>query len=186
MSKIFYFLILFCALPVLISAQNLSISGKVTDALDNSPLPGVTVQIQNKSATMTDRDGLYTIKAEIGDVITFSFLGMTSQSVTVKSDKTINIALSEDNVALDEVVVVGYGTVKKRDLSGSVSQVKTAEILKGNPSPSINQALQGRLAGVVVSQNDGAPGAGISIQVRGVNSFSTNSQPLYIGFGRLS
>ena len=180
MSKILYFLILFCALPVLISAQNLSISGKVTDALDNSPLPGVTVQIQNKSATMTDNDGFYTIKADIGDVITFTFMGMATQSVTVKSDKSINIALSEDNVALDEIVVVGYGTVKKRDLSGSVSQIKTSEILKGNPAPSINQALQGRLAGVVVSQNDGAPGAGISIQVRGVNSFSTNSQPLYI------
>ncbi|NDV68132.1 TonB-dependent receptor [Dysgonomonas sp. 25] len=180
MNKILYFLILFCAVPVMINAQSLEITGKVTDALDNSPLPGVTVQVQNKSATQTNLDGTYVIKADAGDIITYSFLGMASRSVTVKSEKVINIALSEDNVALDEVVVVGYGTVKKRDLSGSVSQIKTSEILKGNPSPSINQALQGRLAGVVVSQNDGAPGAGISIQVRGVNSFSTNTQPLYI------
>lgn len=180
MKKIFYLFILISVIPCALFAQNFQITGTVTDALDGSPLPGVTVQIPNKSATMTNIDGTYTIKADKGDVITFSFMGMTSQSVTVESERSIDISLSDDNITLDEVVVVGYGTVKKRDLSGSVSQIKTSEILKGNPAPSINQALQGRLAGVVVSQNDGAPGAGISIQVRGTNSFSTNSQPLYI------
>jgi TonB-linked SusC/RagA family outer membrane protein len=98
----------------------------------------------------------------------------------VDNQQVINIELKEDNVALEEVVVVGYGTMKKRDLSGSVGQIKADDILKGNPANSINQALQGKLAGVVVTQNDGAPGAGISIQIRGTNSFSTSSQPLYI------
>lgn len=161
-------------------AQNYQISGVVTDAKDGSPLPGATVQTQDKVATMTDGDGHYTIKANRGDVLTFSLIGMKSQSLKVESDKVINVAMVDDNIGLDEVVVIGYGTVKKRDLSGAVGQIKADDIMKGNPANSINQALQGKLAGVQVMQNDGAPGAGISIQVRGTNSFSTNSQPLYI------
>jgi len=88
--------------------------------------------------------------------------------------------MEEDEKMLDEIVVVGYGAMKKRDLSGSVTQVKTDEILVGNPSSSINQALQGRIAGVVINQNDGAPGAGVNMQIRGTNSFSSNTQPLYV------
>lgn len=180
MRKIIYYLLFFCALPALGYAQTYQISGKVTDALDNSPLPGATVQKQNKEGVVTDNSGSYSIKANKGDVLTFSFIGMVPQSIKVESDKRIDVKLSEDALKLDEVVVVGYGVMKKSDLSGSVSQIKTDDILKGNPSTSINQALQGRLAGVAVTQNDGAPGAGISIQIRGTNSFSTSSQPLYI------
>eukprot|EP00975_Prorocentrum_lima_P063835 12893924-Prorocentrum_lima.AAC.1 len=81
---------------------------------------------------------------------------------------------------LDELVVVGYGTMKKRDLSGAISQINADEVMKGNPASSINQALQGKIAGVMVNQNDGAPGGGINIQIRGINSFGSSSQPLYV------
>ncbi|BES60186.1 SusC/RagA family TonB-linked outer membrane protein [Dysgonomonas capnocytophagoides] len=180
MKKIFNLLFFFCVIPALVFAQNLQIKGKVTDAKDGSPLVGVTVKTQKNSGVMTDLDGKYTINAQKGDILSFSFLSMTTQTVKVESAKDINIALSDDDKILDEIVVVGYGTMKKRDLSGSVGQIKSEDLLKGNPTSSINQALQGRLAGVSVSQNDGAPGAGISITIRGTNSFSTNSQPLYI------
>lgn len=181
MKRFLYLLFLFCAVPcVMIHAQNYRISGKVTDAADKSPLAGVTVKVSAKDGTMTDADGNYSINAKKGDALTFSFIGMASQTIKVESDKNINVALEEDNKSLDEVVVIGYGSVKKRDLSGSVGSVRANDILQGNPSPSISQALQGRLAGVVVRQNDGAPGAGMSITVRGTNSFSTSSQPLYV------
>lgn len=87
--------------------------------------------------------------------------------------------LSDDAELLDEVVVVGYGTMKKRDLSGAVSQIKGDDLMRGNPAD-LSQGLAGKIAGVVVNQSDGAPGGGISIQIRGTNSFSTDSQPLYI------
>ncbi|MDR2954524.1 MAG: TonB-dependent receptor [Prevotella sp.] len=180
MRKFIYYLLFFCAFPVLGFAQTYQISGRVTDALDGSPLPGVTVQTQNKTATMTDVDGNYTIRANKGDVLSFTFIGMMPQSANVDSERRIDIAMSEDETKLDEVIVVGYGVMKKRDLSGAIVQIKGDELLKGNPATSINQALQGKLAGVAVTQNDGAPGAGISIQIRGINSFSTSSQPLYV------
>lgn len=178
MKKFIYFLFLI-SFPCILFAQEIEIKGVVTDALDGSPLIGVSVKNPNKLATMTDIDGAYTIKAAKGDVLIFSYLGMGEQRIKVTDKQTINVVMNEDNT-LNDIVVVGYGTMKKRDLSGSVSQIKADDILSGNPTTSINQALQGRIAGVVVNQNDGSPGAGVSIQVRGTNSFSTSSQPLYI------
>ena len=107
MRKILFLLLLIVA-PCIIYAQSYQISGKVTDAADNSPIPGVTVQTQAKVGVMTDIDGSYTIKANKGDILTFSFIGMTTQSVKVESSNNINVVLKEDNVALEEVVVVGY------------------------------------------------------------------------------
>ena len=180
MKRILYLLFLLCIIPCAVFAQTYQISGVVTDVKDGSPLPGVAVQTQERVATMTDIDGQYSIKANKGDILTFSLIGMKRQEVKVESERNINIAMEDENINLDEVVVIGYGTVKKRDLSGAVGQVKADDLLKGNPMSSINQALQGKMAGVSVIQNDGAPGAGISILVRGANSFKTNSQPLYI------
>jgi len=114
------------------------------------------------------------------DIIRVSFLGYKTRELGVGNLRSFNITMEEDEKMLDEIVVVGYGAMKKRDLSGSVTQVKTDEILVGNPSSSINQALQGRIAGVVINQNDGAPGAGVNMQIRGTNSFSSNTQPLYV------
>ncbi|SPZ85633.1 Outer membrane cobalamin translocator [Sphingobacterium multivorum] len=129
---------------------------------------------------LTDEKGNYQLEVSVGDNLYVSFLGMETRTLKVTTRESIKVFLNPKSDVLDEVVVVGYGKVKKRDLSGAVSQVKAADILAGNPAPSINQALQGRMAGVTVNQNDGAPGAGVSITIRGTNSFSTNSQPLYI------
>lgn len=180
MNKFLTLLILICLSPVLILAQSYQITGKVTDSKDGAPLPGVTIQSQNKASVISNNNGEYTIKVNKGDVLTFSFVGMLSKSVKIESDKKINVSLSENEVVLNDVVVVGYGTMRKRDLSGAIDQIKGSDILKGNPSSSINQALQGRFAGVTVNQSDGAPGAGVSIQIRGINSFTTETQPLYI------
>lgn len=182
MNKVYFLLILFISVPIALLGQNLKISGVVTDAMDGSPLPGVSVVNANKKniGTITDTDGKYTIGADLGDELVFSFIGMSPARIKVESAKMLNVSMEDSDHSLNEVVVIGYGTVKKRDLSGAVSQVKADDLLKGNPVSSFNQALQGRMAGVMVSQNDGTPGGGINIQVRGTNSFSTNSQPLYI------
>lgn len=163
-------------------AQGRTVRGSVEYADDNAPASGVTVVVKGTTnGVITDPDGNFTIGGlSADDVLIFSFIGLVTQEVVVGEQQVINISMASQATDLDEVVAIGYGTQKKRDLSGAVAQVKTSEILEGNPAPSINQALQGRMAGVVVNQNDGAPGAGISIQVRGTNSFSTNSQPLYI------
>jgi TonB-linked SusC/RagA family outer membrane protein len=180
MKRLFYFLFL-CVASVTGYAQQVVASGIVTDAADGFSMPGVSVKVQNTViATVTNVNGKYTINAKLGDVLTFSFLGKIIQHISVPADGIIDVVLHDDTKALDEVVVVGYGTMKKRDLSGAIAQVSADDILAGNPTNSINQAMQGKIAGVVVSQNDGAPGAGISIQIRGTNSFSTSSQPLYI------
>lgn len=174
--------ILFLVSLLSLSAQEMrTISGKVTDKSTKEPLPGVSILVKERGiGAATDINGNYSVKATKGETLVFSFVGMKPQTIKLGDQKVVNVALETDSKALDEVVVVGYGTMKKSDLSGAVAQVKSDELLKGNPANSINQAMQGKLAGVVVSQNDGAPGAGVSIQIRGTNSFSTSSQPLYI------
>ncbi len=158
--------------------QPITISGKVVDGT-NSPLPGASVVIKGRSVgTVADYNGAYVLKIQSGETLVFSFVGMTSKEVKVTTQRIINVAL-ESSHKLDEVVVIGYGTVKKSDLTGSVGSIKTEDLLKGNPT-SVVQGLQGKLAGVQVQQSDGAPGAGINIQVRGANSFNTSTEPLYV------
>lgn len=165
----------------LINNQTIPITGKVTD-VNNEPMIGVTVIVKNtNTGTVTDMNGNFSLNVTSSDdVISISYLGYKTEEFPVNNSRTFSITLQEDEKLLEEVVVIGYGSMKKRDLSGSVAQVKADEILSGNPAASINQALQGRVAGAMVNQNDGAPGAGISMQIRGTNSFSSNSQPLYI------
>jgi len=161
-------------------AQDVSVTGRVTSKDDNFPMIGVTVGVKGKAVgAITDANGKYSIKAKANDVLVFSFVGMETQEITVGNKTVINVVLASDSKKIDEVVVVAYGTVKKSDLTGSVGTIKSDALLKGGPA-SINQGLQGKMAGVVVNQNDGAPGAGVSIQIRGANSFSTSSQPLYV------
>lgn len=179
MRKILYLLLLICVTPCAVFAQAYQISGKVTDAKDGLPMPGVTVQTQAKVGVMTDFDGSYSIKANKGDVLTFSFIGMTPQSVKVESDKNIDVALQEDNVALEEVVVVGYGTMKKSDLTGAVSKL-SGDRLKESIVTNVDQILQGRVAGVQVQSNSGAPGAATSIRIRGASSINLSNEPLYV------
>lgn len=165
--------------PFALMAQEVAVTGKVTDKADGKPLPGVTVKVQGSTkATLTDVSGNFSIKAAVGAKLSISQLGMTSQTVTVSGAGPINIALENDVTALGEVVVIGYGTQKKSLVTGAISSIK-AEDLKTVSSARIDQALQGRTAGVTVLPNSGAPGAGMSIRVRGSGS-SRNSEPLYI------
>ncbi len=160
--------------------QKKSVTGKITDS-SGSPLPGVSVVIKGTtSGTITDSNGNFLLSnIPENTTLQFSFIGMKMQEVTVGSKTTINISLSEEMIGVDEVVVVGYGTVKKSDLTGSVSSVKAAELLQ-MPTQRVDQAIQGRSAGVVVINTDGAPGGNTLIRIRGFNSIMGGSQPLVI------
>ena len=157
------------------------ITGHVTDAGLNEPLIGATVAVPGTTAgTVTDLDGNFSFTMPEGKIIIqVSMIGYKTQVINVKGKTEINVVLKEDSKVMDEVVVVGYGTMKKRDLSGSMTQIKSDDLMKGGASD-VAKGLQGKIAGVQVSQTDGSPGAGMSITVRGANSFTTSSEPLYI------
>lgn len=162
----------------LISAR--TIKGTVSD--QDGELPGANVVIKGTtSGTTTDMDGKYEIEVENGQVLQFSFVGNQTQSVTVtaKTPSTLNITLKADDKVLDELVVVGYGVMKKSDLTGSVSGVKESK-LKETTSASIDQALQGRVSGVSVTSSSGQPGAATAVRVRGTSSLTGNNDPLYV------
>ncbi|WP_430908341.1 SusC/RagA family TonB-linked outer membrane protein [Maribacter sp. 2-571] len=155
------------------------VSGTVSDS-DGLPLPGVNVVVKGTTVgTQTDFDGNYAINAEEGNALIFSYIGQKTVEVAVGASATINITMEPDAQALEEVVVVGYGSQKKRDLTGSVSSVKGSEIAR-LPVASVDNALQGRAAGALISSPSGTPGAGMSIQIRGNSSLTASSQPLYV------
>ena len=160
------------------SAQGKEISGVVTSAQDKLPLPGVNIMIKGtKTVAVTGFDGEYTIKALPNDVLVFSFIGFQNQEVAVGNQPKVNVALSEDTNKLNEVVVVGYGTQKKSDLTGSIGVVDVASAKKTityDPA----KMLQGQVAGVTV-QSSGEPGGFVNVKIRGINSF-TNNNPLFV------
>jgi len=159
-------------------AQEKIISGTVTD--DAGPLPGVSILIKNtQKGAETDFDGKYSIQANVGDVLVFSFIGMKSQEITVGSANTINVVLEADNV-LDEVVVIGYGSGKKiSSVVGSVVQVN-AEALKEKPSANVLDALQGKVPGLQIFSSSGEPSATQSIRLHGTGSLGSSSTPLFV------
>ena len=175
-----YALLLFslCSVPLSALAQGKHITGRVSDT-KAEPIVGAVIKIQNKAAVVTDAEGRYAIDAEPGDVLDITCIGMQSQRLKVGNRSTLNVVLQDDAVKLDDIVVVGYGTMKKRDLSGAVAKISGDDLL-GTGASSFNQALQGKVSGVVVNKTDGAPGGAISINVRGANSFTTSTEPLYI------
>ena len=156
------------------------VSGTVTDQ-QNQPLPGVNVLVKGSTqGTTTDASGKYQVDVLSSDaILTFSFIGFTSQEKAVGNQTVVDVTLQEDIQNLQEVVVVGYGTVKKSDLTGSISSVK-ADAFKDMPVISVDQALQARAAGVNVTQSSSAPGGGLSVRVRGANSLISGSEPLYV------
>ena len=159
--------------------QDRTVTGTVTSGTDGKALIGVSVQIQERPAvgTITDLDGKYSIQARSNETLIFSYIGYQTQKI--KANKTIvNVQLKEDSKILDEVVVVGYGTMKRSDLTGAMTSISEDEI-KQSVITSLDQALQGRAAGVSVTQNSGAPGGGISVSIRGINSLNGN-EPLYV------
>ena len=169
-------LILFCIGTFSLQAQNFSVSGTVDEADTGLPLPGVNIILKNTTnGVVTDFDGNYTINnIAAGDVLVFSYVGFLPQEITVGENQTeINVSLKTDSAALDEVVVIGYGTQQKKDITGAVSVVSNETIEQLNPIK-VEQALQGTAAGVNVTPSSGAPGAGININIRGIASNSEN------------
>ncbi|MGC9354613.1 MAG: SusC/RagA family TonB-linked outer membrane protein, partial [Mariniphaga sp.] len=163
-----------------IGMQQPAVKGKVTDAA-GQPLPGVTVVVKGTArGTVTNADGDYSLTNIPEDAtLVFSFVGMRTEEIAVGNQTTINVTMEEETIGIDEVVAIGYGTVKKSDLTGSVSSVK-AEDLQATPITSIDQGLVGRAAGVMVTQTSGMPGAIASIRVRGTSSLQGGNEPLYV------
>ncbi len=154
-----------------------SVSGTVT--AEGQPLPGASVLIKGSSkGTSTDFDGNFTIEATAQNFLIISYIGYATKEVLVGNQTKINVALEQGN-ELDEVVIIGYGTQRKSDLTGSVSTV-SAEEIANIPVSRVDQALQGRAAGVQVTQTSGAPGAGTSIRIRGGNSITGSNEPLWV------
>lgn len=159
-------------------SQQMQISGKVTNE-QGEPLPGVSVVVKGTTTgTVTDVDGAYTLIVEAGDVLVYSFIGMRGQEVIVANQSTINIVMIEEVVGVDEVVVIGYGTRQKKDLTGAVSQISSSEITKQNTlSPEL--AMQGKMAGVYISNPGSDPTARPTVRIRGVSTLGYND-PLYV------
>lgn len=157
----------------------LSISGTVTD--ENGPLPGVSVVVKGTSiGTQTDMDGKYTIEAGDEDaVLVFSFMGYASQEIPVNGRTAIDVVLTQDLAELEEVVVVGYGTQRKQDLTGAITSVSTEDFNKG-PLTAPDQLIQGKVAGVQMINNSGQPGGGTTVKIRGNSAVTGTGQPLYI------
>lgn len=165
-----------------VMAQQVTVTGTVTDGTDGEPMIGANVLVKGTTAgTITNIDGKYSLSVPGGQgVLQFSSIGYKDEEVTVKPGQTvINVVLKEDAEMLDEVVVVGYGTMKKSDLTGSVVNL-SGDKLKESIVVNVDQMLQGRVAGVQVQANSGAPGAANSIRIRGASSINNTNEPLYI------
>lgn len=173
-------LILLAGLPSQITAQ-VSVTGQVRDSEDNSPVVGATVLVKGTSTgTITDVDGNYSIEAPpSSNVLVFSYIGYEPQEIQVDNQRVINVTISPATAQLDEVVVVGYGTVRKSDLTGSVGSVNGEE-LNSVSQTSVDQVLQGRVAGVRITQTNAEPGGGFSVRIRGTNSITAGNEPLYV------
>ncbi|UOB17135.1 TonB-dependent receptor [Abyssalbus ytuae] len=164
---------------LIVKATQQPVTGLVTDE-DGLPLPGVSIQVQGTTrGTTTDFEGRYQIIAEEGEVLEFTYIGMETQSVTVGSNKTINLVLKEKFNELDAVIVVAYGTTKKSDFTGSATQIDAANI-EMRPISNFTSAIEGSSAGVTVTSASGQPGSGQSIRIRGYGSYSASSDPLYV------
>lgn len=160
--------------------QGKTITGKVTDSSGTS-LPGVSVVVKGTTTgIITDLDGKYTLpKVSENAILQFSFVGMKMQEIAIGNKTTINVTLAEESIGIDEVVAVGYGTVKKKDLTGSIGSVGSKE-LKEVTVTRVEEALSGRVAGVQVKMADGSPGASPQIRIRGIGSISAGGDPLYV------
>ena len=169
---------LLCMLWLTGFAQN-AIKGTVKDKT-GEPLIGVSVTYGNGQGTVTDFDGNFSVNAPAGTTIKVSYVGFKPQ--TLKGGDNMNITLEEDNTTLEDVVVIGYGTMKRKDLTGAVASV-SGDKLAANPVTNVALALQGQLPGVSVVSQDGRPGASMAIRVRGGGSITQSNDPLYIGDG---
>ena len=162
------------------NAQQHEVKGKITDSNTGEPLPGVNITVQNTTiGTVSDLDGNYTLQVDDPDVnLVFSYVGYLTETIPLQGQTELNLTLVVDILAMDEVVVIGYGTVKKSDLTGAVASVK-ADQLRQMATYDVQHALQGRVSGVMVTSNTGAPGDGVRIRIRGISTIN-NADPLYV------
>jgi len=160
-------------------AQEKTISGTVTDE-SGLTLPGVNIQVKGTATgTQTDFDGKYSIKANTGDVLIFTYLGLKTQDIKVATSNTINVTMTEDASVLDEVVVVGYGVQKKKEVTGSIASISGGD-LAGLVTPSFESQIAGRAAGVQVTTNNGIIGEAPRIRIRGIASIGSGTSPLIV------
>jgi TonB-linked SusC/RagA family outer membrane protein len=169
--------------PAMLFAQDIRVTGKVTDQSDGSPLPGVTITVEGTSrATLSDNAGNFIINAPTGGRLVIKLIGMATKTVPV-TGSLVNVTLLEDSKALSEVVVVGYGVQKKSVVTGAISSVKASD-LESQPVTRIEQSLQGRTSGLTIASSSGQPGAAASVRVRGITTFNRsggdNNQPLWV------
>ena len=163
-----------------IAFAQLKVTGKVTASDDGSPLPYATISIKGTTTgAYTDDDGNYTITVDPNGVLVFSTVGFVTQEIHVNNRSVINVALAPDAIALEETIVVAYGTAKKGTYTGSASVVKK-EALKDAPSVSFENALNGKVAGLQVTTGSGQAGSTSSIRVRGIGSMNASNEPLYV------
>ena len=162
-----------------LSAQNIKVSGQVVSDEDSQPLPGVSVIVKGMTrGTSTDLDGNFSIEIPSGSSLLFSCIGYEDKTVSEFNGENLIIRLKTDSFMLDEVVAIGYGVMKKSDLTGSVSSVK-GDQLKKTPAAGLDQALQGVAAGVTVNACSGQPGAAAEVRIRGIGTVN-NSSPIYV------
>ena len=178
-TKLFLVVVLLLNIP-LFAQDTFTLSGTVRSAADDTALPGVSVLIVNTTdGVITDFDGNFEIDVKIGDQLQVSYLGYVSQTVDIQSQSPLEIAMVEDMNQLDEVVVIGYGTQKKSSVTGAVAQIDGDNIASVQATR-VDQALTGKLAGVLVQNQDGAPGADPKIQIRAASSISSDVSPLIV------
>ena len=171
------FVLLATLLPMMASAQKLKVTGEVIDD-QNIPVIGASVFEKGTSnGAVTDLDGRFTIQVEKGATLQFSFIGYVTQSV--KASAQMKVVLKEDNNLLDEVVAIGYGAVKRKDVTTAVSSVSTKD-LESRPIVSAAQGMQGKAAGLQISQANGQPGSAPTVRVRGTTSLNGSNNPLYV------
>ena len=184
MRKTITFLFIFLLSGMSIAfAQNITVKGTVTDKT-GAPLPGVTVKLNGTQVgTQTDLNGAYSLSVTPNGTLSFSFIGYTTRNEAINTRTVVNVHLEENTTGLNEVLVIGYGTQKKASVTGAISSV-SADDLKDQQITRVDDALEGRAAGVLVTQSSGAPGAAPSILIRGQNSL-TNSSPLYVIDGQI-
>ena len=161
-------------------AQTVTVTGVVMAQDEPDPVIGANVMVKGSTnGTITDFDGNFSLQAKAGDVLQVSYMGYKAQEVKVTGAGPLRVTLEPDNVQLQEVVAIGYGTMKKSDLTGSVASVSADQLLKA-PVSGLDQALQGRAAGVTVTSASGQPGEAATIRIRGIGSALGGNDPLYV------